>query len=73
MFPFVARYRKVDEYGEVVRAGEHMRAEDQTEGDLPDAANVKENGMGKKRKWDENESRRGGTLDSEIQKRCHQL
>ena len=51
MFPFVARYRKVDEHGEVVRAGEHMRAEDQAEGDLPDAANVKGNGMGKERKW----------------------
>ena len=27
----------------------------------------------RKMKWDENESRRGGTLDSEIQKRCREL
>ena len=45
-----------------------MRAEDQAEGDLPDAANVKENGMGQERKWDDNESRRGGTLDSEFER-----
>ena len=27
----------------------------------------------RKMKWDENESRRGGTLDSEIRKRCREL
>ena len=60
MFPFVMRRRRVDEYGEVVRAEEYMRAEEKAEEDLLDAANVKEERvMGKKRKWDENESRRG--------------
>ncbi|RPA94648.1 hypothetical protein L873DRAFT_1700758 [Choiromyces venosus 120613-1] len=61
MFPFVMRRRRVDEYGEIVRADEYMRAEEKAEEDLLDATGVKEERvMGKKRKWDENEAKKGG-------------
>lgn len=54
MFPFVMRRRRVDEYGEVVRAEEYMRAEEKAEEDAIDEVDAKEERvMGKKRKWDE--------------------
>jgi len=61
MIPFVMRRRRVDEYGEVVRADEYMRAEERAEEDLLDVTGVtEERVMGKKRKWDENDAKRGG-------------
>lgn len=56
MFPFVMRRRRVDEYGEVIRTEEYMRAEEKAEEDLIDEADAtEERVIGKKRKWDEGE------------------
>jgi len=61
MIPFVMRRRRVDEYGGVVRADEYMRAEERAEEDLLGAIGVtEERVIGKKRKWDENDAKRGG-------------
>lgn len=54
MFPFVMRRRRIDEYGEVIRTEEYMRAEEKAEEDLQDEADAaEERVIGKKRKWDE--------------------
>jgi cleavage and polyadenylation specificity factor subunit 2 len=56
MFPFQIRRRRVDEYGEVVRPDDYLRAEErQDEEELVDDAGEQQatRVMGKKRKWNE--------------------
>jgi len=56
MFPFQVRRKRVDEYGEVVRPDDYMRAEERQDEDLADDKGEKQEEtrvMGKKRKWDE--------------------
>ncbi|KAF8251201.1 hypothetical protein K440DRAFT_615779 [Wilcoxina mikolae CBS 423.85] len=56
MFPFQVRRKRVDEYGEVVRPDDYMRAEERQDEDLADDEGEKHEEtrvMGKKRKWDE--------------------
>ncbi|KAL7274452.1 hypothetical protein RUND412_002645 [Rhizina undulata] len=55
MFPFVVRRKRVDEYGEIVRPEEFMRAEEKAEEDLLEIKAKEERIIGKKRKWDEGE------------------
>lgn len=55
MFPFVARRNRVDDFGEMIRPEEYLRAEerDDTDGqDLRDEPK-KETTVGQKRKWDD--------------------
>jgi cleavage and polyadenylation specificity factor subunit 2 len=61
MFPFLPKRRRVDEYGEFVRAEDYIRAEERGEdvldGDDPEkekkAPALVERVMGKKRKWED--------------------
>lgn len=69
MFPFVMRRRRVDEYGEVIRPEDYMRAEERADEDgaTADAAATAteptptDRELGKKRKWDDNVSARRGS------------
>ncbi|KAI5820210.1 beta-lactamase-like protein [Pyronema omphalodes] len=57
MFPFQVRRKRVDEYGEVLRADDYMRAEEKQGEEVADDQGEKAaeetRVMGKKRKWDE--------------------
>ncbi|KAI9816611.1 MAG: hypothetical protein M1827_001744 [Pycnora praestabilis] len=56
MFPFVAKRRRGDDFGDLIRPEDYLRAEerDDVEGqDMRDAAAGKENKLGQKRKWDD--------------------
>ncbi|KAF8424193.1 beta-lactamase-like protein [Tirmania nivea] len=54
MLPFMVRRRRADEYGEVVKGEEYLRAEEREEKmAVDDKAGVVERVMGKKRKWEE--------------------
>ena len=56
MFPFQVRRKRVDEYGEIVRPDDYMRAEERNDEELADDEGEKREEtrvMGKKRKWDE--------------------
>lgn len=74
MFPFQVRRKRVDEYGEVVRPDDYMRAEERQDEDLADDEGEKREEtrvMGRKRKWDEEASkgRRGSQGTTETGKR----
>ncbi|KAI5793220.1 beta-lactamase-like protein [Geopyxis carbonaria] len=55
MFPFQSSRKRVDEYGEVVRPDDYMRAEERQEEEAAQtteaALDQTDRGMGKKRKW----------------------
>ncbi|KAL9587639.1 MAG: hypothetical protein Q9212_000093 [Teloschistes hypoglaucus] len=54
MFPFVSRRRRADDFGDIIRPDEYLRAEerDEVEGhDMRDGVSGKENKLGQKRKW----------------------
>ena len=56
VFPYMNKRKRVDEYGEVIRPEDYLRAEerDEIEGrDLRDEADGKKSGLGEKRKWGE--------------------
>ncbi|KAI5853835.1 beta-lactamase-like protein [Tricharina praecox] len=56
MFPFQVRRKRIDEYGEVVRPDDYMRAEERNDEELADDEGERREEtrvMGKKRKWDE--------------------
>ncbi|ORX95357.1 beta-lactamase-like protein [Clohesyomyces aquaticus] len=57
-FPYVAKRRRADDMGELIRPEEFVRADERDEGELdgvnmPDNAGNKENAVGMKRKWDD--------------------
>ncbi|KAF1983486.1 hypothetical protein K402DRAFT_360819 [Aulographum hederae CBS 113979] len=55
MFPFVAKRRRNDDFGEAIRPDEFLRAEEREEADGQDAygETAKLNTVGQKRKWDD--------------------
>lgn len=56
MFPFVAKRRRADEFGELIRPEEYLRAEERDDVDGEDmrgGAAQKEAAVGQKRKWDD--------------------
>ncbi|KAI4202534.1 MAG: hypothetical protein LQ350_002477 [Teloschistes chrysophthalmus] len=56
MFPFVSRRRRADDFGDIIRPDEYLRAEerDEVDGhDMRDGVSGKENKLGQKRKWGE--------------------
>ncbi|KAF2088530.1 hypothetical protein K490DRAFT_39375 [Saccharata proteae CBS 121410] len=56
MFPFIAKRRRADDFGEVIRPEEYLRAEerDEVDGqDMRNGAGAKETTVGQKRKWDD--------------------
>ncbi|KAF2195386.1 hypothetical protein K469DRAFT_615965 [Zopfia rhizophila CBS 207.26] len=57
VFPYVAKRRRADDFGDLIRPEEYLRAEerDQVDGeDLRDGEPKKENTVGQKRRWDDN-------------------
>jgi cleavage and polyadenylation specificity factor subunit 2 len=56
MFPYVAKRRRGDDFGDLIRPEEYLRAEerDEVDGeDMRDGGMKKENAVGQKRKWDD--------------------
>ncbi|TIA46097.1 putative cleavage and polyadenylylation specificity factor, partial [Aureobasidium pullulans] len=54
VFPFVAKRGRADDFGEVIRPEEYLRAEEKDDTEGQDAAEAKtETAVGQKRKWDE--------------------
>ncbi|KAI9706901.1 MAG: hypothetical protein M1820_004680 [Bogoriella megaspora] len=55
ILPFVARKRRADDFGDIIRPEEYLRAEERDEGDGDEAregTSKQESGLGQKRKWD---------------------
>ncbi|KAF2878081.1 beta-lactamase-like protein [Massariosphaeria phaeospora] len=55
LFPFVAKRRRVDDFGDLIRPEDYTRAdeEDQVAGEALRNGSKKENAVGQKRKWDD--------------------
>ncbi|KAF7587001.1 hypothetical protein BBP40_007867 [Aspergillus hancockii] len=53
MFPYVAPKRKGDEYGELIRPEEYLRAEEREEIDMQQRRSDSQTKLGQKRRWDE--------------------
>jgi len=57
MFPHPVRRKRVDEYGDLIRPEDFLRAEEREEGDSPDIDQLgkgdSHDNLGKKRKWDD--------------------
>ena len=56
VFPFFHKRKRTDEYGELIRAEDYLRAEERDEidgRDMRDAIDEKNTGLGEKRKWGE--------------------
>lgn len=54
MFPFVSKRRRADDFGEIIRPEEYLRAEERDEidgHDMRDGVSGKDNKLGQKRKW----------------------
>ncbi|KAI9685766.1 MAG: hypothetical protein M1822_004326 [Bathelium mastoideum] len=69
MFPFVARKRRGDDFGDLIRPEEYLRAEERDEADGEDGRNgdsKQETALGQKRKWSEstNKPTAGGRRSS---------
>ncbi|KAL5043739.1 hypothetical protein BDW71DRAFT_187284 [Aspergillus fruticulosus] len=60
MFPYVAPRKKGDEYGEIIRPEEYLRAEEREEIDMQQRRTESQLKLGQKRRWDETRSA-GGT------------
>ncbi len=64
VFPFVAKRKRADEFGEVIRPEEYLRAEEREEMDgeaNQDGNKSKENVVGQKRRWEEVATRAGAS------------
>ncbi|EON98881.1 putative cleavage and polyadenylylation specificity protein [Phaeoacremonium minimum UCRPA7] len=65
MFPIPIRRKRNDEFGELIRPEDFLRAEEREEADGQDAAQgdkgSNEEGLGKKRKWDDIGAKKGGS------------
>ncbi|KAL2834991.1 beta-lactamase-like protein [Aspergillus cavernicola] len=53
MFPYVAPRKKGDEYGELIRPEEYLRAEEREEIDMQQRRSESQLKLGQKRRWDE--------------------
>ncbi len=56
MFPFVNKRRRVDDFGDLIRPEDYLRAEERDEidgRDMRDQGPRKQDGLGQKRKWDD--------------------
>lgn len=63
MFPFLTKRRRVDDFGELIRPEDYLRAEERDEIDgqgLGEDGPGKQLGLGQKRKWEESGLRGGG-------------
>ncbi|OJJ60668.1 hypothetical protein ASPSYDRAFT_146360 [Aspergillus sydowii CBS 593.65] len=56
MFPYVAPRKKGDEYGEIIRPEEYLRAEEREEIDMQQRRTESQLKLGQKRRWDETQS-----------------
>ncbi|KAL4765449.1 cleavage polyadenylation factor subunit CFT2 [Aspergillus foveolatus] len=72
MFPYVAPRKKGDEYGEIIRPEEYLRAEEREEIDMQQRRTESQLKLGQKRRWDETQSARAAArkqgLDSTERK-----
>ncbi|KAK7711245.1 hypothetical protein SLS57_008160 [Botryosphaeria dothidea] len=62
MFPYVAKRKRADEFGDLIRPEEYLRAEERDDVDGQDMRNgsgQKDSGVGQKRKWDEQAGKTG--------------
>ncbi|KAL4810066.1 beta-lactamase-like protein [Aspergillus unguis] len=59
MFPYVAPRKKGDEYGEIIRPEEYLRAEEREEIDMQQRRTESQLKLGQKRRWDETQSAAG--------------
>ncbi|KAL4748582.1 hypothetical protein BDW72DRAFT_151125 [Aspergillus terricola var. indicus] len=59
MFPYVAPRKKGDEYGEIIRPEEYLRAEEREEIDMQQRRTESQLKLGQKRRWDETQSAGG--------------
>ncbi|KAL5000233.1 beta-lactamase-like protein [Aspergillus recurvatus] len=59
MFPYVAPRKKGDEYGEIIRPEEYLRAEEREEIDMQQRRTESQLKLGQKRRWDETHSAGG--------------
>ncbi|KAL4782400.1 beta-lactamase-like protein [Aspergillus varians] len=59
MFPYVAQRKKGDEYGEIIRPEEYLRAEEREEIDMQQRRTESQLKLGQKRRWDETQSAGG--------------
>ncbi|KAI4213409.1 MAG: hypothetical protein LQ351_003909 [Letrouitia transgressa] len=62
MFPFVSKRRRADDFGELIRPEEYLRAEerDEVDGqDMRDSGTGKQTKLGQKRKWGESDLQNG--------------
>ncbi|KAI9881189.1 MAG: hypothetical protein M1830_007167 [Pleopsidium flavum] len=67
MFPFVAKRKRADDFGELIRPEEYLRAEERDDVDGQDmrvSAAAHENKLGQKRKWDN-----AGLQEDSLQRR----
>lgn len=53
IFPFFNKRKRADEYGELIRPEDYLRAEEREEIEGRDVADNKDTGLGEKRKWGE--------------------
>lgn len=74
MFPFVSKRRRGDDFGDLIRPEDYLRAEerDEVDGqDMRDAGHGKQTGLGQKRKWEDSglQSATGRRLSAGMNKR----
>lgn len=74
MFPFVSKRRRGDDFGDLIRPEDYLRAEerDEVDGqDMRDAGPGKQTGLGQKRKWEDSslQSATGRPLSAGTNKR----
>lgn len=63
MFPYIPKKRRLDDFGEVIKPEDYLRAEERDEIDGQDMAkdqSKEETAVGHKRKWDERDNQRPG-------------
>jgi cleavage and polyadenylation specificity factor subunit 2 len=75
MFPFQVRRRRIDEYGEVVRPDDYMRAEERQDEELEEAASAAKKEetrvMGRKRKWEDERKKAASAATETGKKKRH--
>ncbi|KAL9602962.1 MAG: hypothetical protein Q9219_001487 [cf. Caloplaca sp. 3 TL-2023] len=77
MFPFVSKRRRADDFGELIRPDEYLRAEERDEidgQDMRDGAASRGNKLGQKRKWGDTglQGENGDPRSSGANKKRHQ-
>ena len=63
MFPFITKRRRADDFGDLIKPEDYLRAEERDDADgedMRDAAGGKQEGLGKKRKWQDTMQQEGG-------------